>query len=164
MFPSLHSKPLFYSRFRQTHNMSRTLVQKIIKFTLKKYPLSCGKVPDRNLHVSSTCSTFITPREPRGASGEEKKLPAAITRQLEFLTQEIRKASLTTSALSQRNSVSTSYDRNYITEQRALEEYLLDPTDLAGLRMTVRRSANETDPPHRVYWRKDIETKAVAKW
>ena len=30
--------------------------------------------------------------------------------------------------------------------------------------MTVRRSANETDPPHRVYWRKDIETKAVAKW
>ena len=79
------------------------------------------------------------------------------------------------------NSKSTSYDRNYITESRALNEYLLEPADLtggdvpwpewgetdlscAGLRMTVRRSANETDPPHRVYWRKDIETKAVAKW
>ena len=45
-----------------------------------------------------------------------------------------------------------------------MEEYLLDPSDLAGLRMTERRSANETDPPHKVYWRKDIETKAVAKW
>ena len=83
---------------------------------------------------------------------------------MEFLTQEIRKSSLTTSALNHKNPVSTSYDRNYITEQRALEEYLLDSSDLAGLRMTVRRSANETDPPHKVYWRKDIETKAVAKW
>ena len=144
--------------------MSRTSVLRIIKFTYKKYPLSSGKVPDKNLHVSSTCSTFISPREPsRGTSGEEKKVPPTITRQLEFLSQEIRKCSLTTSALSARNSVS-SYDRNYITEQRALEEYLLDSSDLAGLRMTVRRSANETDPPHRVYWRKDIETKAVAKW
>ena len=67
--------------------------------------------------------------------------------------------------MNHRNSKSTSsYDRNYITEQRALEEYLLAPSDLAGLRMTERRSANETDPPHKVYWRKDIETKAVAKW
>ena len=144
--------------------MSGSFVPRIIKFTFKKYPLSSRRVPDRTLHVSST-SPFISRREPSGgASGEEKKFPATITRQLEFLSQEIRKSSLTTSALSHRNSVSTSYDRNYITEQRALEEYLLDSTDLAGLRMTVRRSANETDPPHRVYWRKDIETKAVAKW
>ena len=28
----------------------------------------------------------------------------------------------------------------------------------------VRRSANENDPPHRVYWRKDIEARAILKW
>ena len=28
----------------------------------------------------------------------------------------------------------------------------------------VRRSANENEPPHRVYWRKDIEARAVLKW
>ena len=30
--------------------------------------------------------------------------------------------------------------------------------------MQVRRSANESDPPHRVYWRKDIEARAILKW
>ena len=40
-----------------------------------------------------------------------------------------------------------------MTEERAINEYLLEPGDLTGLRMTVRRSAHEMDPPHRVYWR-----------
>ena len=30
--------------------------------------------------------------------------------------------------------------------------------------MTLRRSASEDDPPHKVYWRQDIEARAVAKW
>ena len=70
-----------------------------------------------------------------------------------------------------------------MTEERAINEYLLEPGDLTGLRMTVRRSAHEMDPPHRVYWRcecylaaglilcsitfivrKDIEARAVLKW
>ena len=142
--------------------MSRSFFPRIIKFTFKKYPLSRRKITDINLHVSSTSST----RElSRWTPGEEKKIQTTVARQLELLTKEIRKSTLTTSATNHRNSKSTSsYDRNYITEVRAMEEYLLDPSDLAGLRMTERRSANETDPPHKVYWRKDIETKAVAKW
>ena len=50
-------------------------------------------------------------------------------------------------------SLSTTCGRNYVTEERAINEYLLEPGDLTGLRMTVRRSAHEMDPPHRVYWR-----------
>ena len=45
---------------------------------------------------------------------------------------------------------STTYDQNYITEERAVKEFLLTAADLQGLRVTVRRSANETDPPHKV--------------
>lgn len=93
--------------------------------------------------------------------GAKQTLLFSFQRQLKSFS-EVR--NLATSVGSQKNSKSTSYDRNYITEIRALNEYLLEPADLTGLRMTVRRSANETDPPHRVYWRKDIETKAVAKW
>ena len=146
--------------------MSSSFVPRIIKFTFKKYPLSRGKVLDKNIHVSCSNSTFPSHRElSRWVPGDEKKFQTTTVRQLEFLTTKIIKSSLTTSAINHKNSKSTSsYDRNYITETRALEEYLLDQSDLAGLRMTERRSANETDPPHKVYWRKDIETKAVAKW
>jgi len=131
--------------------MSRVVVPRIIKFTYKKHPLSCQK----GLLVEYSSSPFQSSREGRS-------IPQfSVLRQLESWANEVRKSSLATSAGEQK---SKSYDRNYITELRALNEYLLEPSDLTGLRMTVRRSANETDPPHRVYWRKDIETKAVAKW
>lgn len=57
-----------------------------------------------------------------------------------------------------------SYDNNFITEFRAINDYLLKPSELAGLRITVRRSPFDNDPPLKVYWRKDIEAKAVVKW
>lgn len=57
-----------------------------------------------------------------------------------------------------------SYDNNYITEFRAINDYLLKPTDLTGLRITIRRSPFEFDPPIKVYWRKDVEHRAKLKW
>ncbi|XP_023336602.1 zinc transporter 9, partial [Eurytemora carolleeae] len=54
--------------------------------------------------------------------------------------------------------------RNYITEQRAINEYLLTPDELSGLRVTIRRSAFDTNIPDKVYWLKDVESKAVQKW
>ena len=45
-----------------------------------------------------------------------------------------------------------------------MKEFLLSIVDLQGLRVTVRRSANENDPPHKVYWRKDVEERAVVRW
>eukprot|EP00088_Acartia_fossae_P060332 TRINITY_DN7222_c0_g1_i1.p1 TRINITY_DN7222_c0_g1~~TRINITY_DN7222_c0_g1_i1.p1 ORF type:complete len:593 (-),score=99.69 TRINITY_DN7222_c0_g1_i1:239-2017(-) len=56
------------------------------------------------------------------------------------------------------------YDRNFITEQRALNEYLLKPEDLRFLRVTIRRSAYDHAPPDKVYWRKDVEARAIARW
>jgi len=56
------------------------------------------------------------------------------------------------------------YDRNFITEKRAINEYLLKAEDLRGLRVTIRRSAFDHAPPDRVYWRKDVESRAVSKW
>jgi len=56
------------------------------------------------------------------------------------------------------------YDRNYVTEKRAKEEFLLEPEDLDNMRFTHRRSAIDDSQPHRVYWRKDIEDRVIERW
>jgi len=61
-------------------------------------------------------------------------------------------------------TTTTSYDRNYITERRARQEFLLEARDMEGLRITHRRSARDDGETHKVYWRKDIEDRAVKKW
>lgn len=57
-----------------------------------------------------------------------------------------------------------SLDRNFITAVRAMNEYLLKPSDLDGLRKTYRRSPYENAPPIAVYLRKEIEVKATQIW
>merc|ERR1719397_699581 len=56
------------------------------------------------------------------------------------------------------------YDRNYITERRAKEEFLLELKDLEEMRFTHRRSAIDDSQPHKVFWRKDIEDKVIERW
>lgn len=55
-------------------------------------------------------------------------------------------------------------ERNYLTAIRAMSEFLLKPTDLVNLRKTKRRSPFENEPPITVYWRKDVEEKALQVW
>lgn len=57
-----------------------------------------------------------------------------------------------------------SLERNFITAVRAMSEFLLKPSDLENLRKTKRRSPFENEPPITVYWRKDVEAKAVEVW
>ncbi|XP_050730739.1 zinc transporter 9-like isoform X3 [Eriocheir sinensis] len=57
-----------------------------------------------------------------------------------------------------------SLERNFITAVRAMAEFLLKPSDLENLRKTKRRSPFENEPPITVYWRKDVEAKAVTVW
>lgn len=57
-----------------------------------------------------------------------------------------------------------STERNFITAVRAMSEFLLKPSDLENLRKTKRRSPFENEPPITVYWRKDVEEKAVQVW
>ncbi|XP_073997153.1 solute carrier family 30 member 9 isoform X6 [Rhodnius prolixus] len=58
----------------------------------------------------------------------------------------------------------TSMERNFITPARAMTDFLLKPDDLKSLKATKRRSPYENEPPITVYWRKDVEAKAIDVW
>ncbi|XP_037967951.2 zinc transporter 9 [Plutella xylostella] len=60
---------------------------------------------------------------------------------------------------------SASYtERNFITPMRAMTEYLLKQSDLETLPKVLRRSPYESAPPITVYYRKDVEAKAIEIW
>ncbi|XP_047989273.1 zinc transporter 9 [Leguminivora glycinivorella] len=60
---------------------------------------------------------------------------------------------------------SASYtERNFITPMRAMTEYLLKQSDLESLPKVLRRSPYEAEPPITVYYRKDVEAKAIEVW
>ncbi|GAB0094802.1 Zinc transporter 9 [Sergentomyia squamirostris] len=58
----------------------------------------------------------------------------------------------------------SSLERNFITPGRAMSDFLLKPTDLESLVKTRRRSPHAAEPPITVYWRKDVEAKAIEVW
>lgn len=58
---------------------------------------------------------------------------------------------------------SASYtERNFITPMRAMTEYLLKQSELESLPKVHRRSPYEAEPPIIVYYRKDVEAKAIS--
>ena len=50
---------------------------------------------------------------------------------------------------------------NTITAIRAMQQYLLSPSDLDGLKKIKVRSPYESGPPIYVYLEKDIESRAI---
>lgn len=62
------------------------------------------------------------------------------------------------------NFALSSLERNFITPNRAMSDFLLKPADLESLQKTKRRSPYEQEPPITVYWRKDVEAKAIEIW
>lgn len=62
------------------------------------------------------------------------------------------------------NFAHSSLERNFITPNRAMSDFLLKPTDLDSLQKTKRRSPYEQELPITVYWRKDVEIKAIEVW
>lgn len=58
----------------------------------------------------------------------------------------------------------SSLERNFITPARALSDFLLRASDLESLPKIKRRSPYEQEPPITVYWRKDVESKAIEVW
>lgn len=62
------------------------------------------------------------------------------------------------------NFALSSLERNFITPNRAMSDFLLKPADLDLLQKTKRRSPYEQEPPITVYWRKDVEAKAILVW
>ncbi|XP_067633367.1 proton-coupled zinc antiporter SLC30A9, mitochondrial [Eurosta solidaginis] len=58
----------------------------------------------------------------------------------------------------------SSLERNFITPARAMSDFLLKAVDLESLSTIKRRSPYEQEPPITVYWRKDVEAKAIGVW
>ncbi|KAM7341852.1 solute carrier family 30 member 9 isoform 2-T4 [Cochliomyia hominivorax] len=58
----------------------------------------------------------------------------------------------------------SSLERNFITPARAMSDFLLKASDLETLPKIKRRSPYEQEPPITVYWRKDVEAKAISIW
>lgn len=58
----------------------------------------------------------------------------------------------------------SSLERNFITPNRAISDFLLKTSDLESLPKTKRRSPYEEEPPITVYWRRDVENKAIEVW
>lgn len=58
----------------------------------------------------------------------------------------------------------SSLERNFITPNRAMSDFLLKASDLDSLPKTKRRSPYEQEMPITVYWRKDVEAKAIEIW
>ncbi|XP_017054303.1 zinc transporter 9 isoform X2 [Drosophila ficusphila] len=57
-----------------------------------------------------------------------------------------------------------SLERNFVTPNRAISDFLLTASDLESLPKIKRRSPYEQEPPMTVYWRRDVEAKAVEVW
>ncbi|XP_036334029.1 zinc transporter 9-like isoform X2 [Rhagoletis pomonella] len=58
----------------------------------------------------------------------------------------------------------SSLERNFITPTRAMSDFLLKASDLDSLSKIKRRSPYEQEPPITVFWRKDVEAKAIGVW
>ncbi|XP_030563487.1 zinc transporter 9 [Drosophila novamexicana] len=57
-----------------------------------------------------------------------------------------------------------SLERNFVTPARALSDFMLTLSDLEKLPKIKRRSPYEQEPPMTVYWRRDVEAKALEVW
>lgn len=58
----------------------------------------------------------------------------------------------------------SSLERNFITPGRAMSDFMLKIEHLEGMKATKRRSPYINQPPISVYWRKDVEAKALEVW
>ena len=95
----------------------------LLKFAFKKYPL---EVRVNSSLVRTFHNNLLVDKVNR--SSNSKLVPS------DALTNLIKHLSSSDNTFSNKP---ISYDRNYISEQRAINEYLLEPLDLQGLRMTV---------------------------
>jgi len=126
---------------------SRQNAYRLLKFAMKKYPLDPGGKFRKLSTLDKVMGNLKLTQPQSQIYWSRKKLSVSFA----LLSKGIP-------------SSESSYDRNYITEERALNEFLLNVDDLSGLRNTDRRSPNESEAPHKVYWRKDIEQRAIKKW
>ncbi|GLH14182.1 AGAP012046-PA [Gryllus bimaculatus] len=100
----------------------------------------------------------------RCLTDEAKKKDSVLEKSVSGNVEEIIKAPVSPKKRKRVDLAAVSLERNFITPVRAMTDFLLKPSDLEGLRKTKRRSPYENEPPITVFWRKDVESKAMEVW
>ncbi|XP_012267832.2 zinc transporter 9 [Athalia rosae] len=114
-----------------------------------------GKVKERPLDTNNEEQISKTkPEKPKEKTSEAIKEDIAAEKPVASPPKKKVRVDLSASSL----------ERNFITPIRAMSDFLLKPADLEMLPKTKRRSPHEYEPPITVYWRKDVEAKAVEVW
>lgn len=128
--------------------------EKFIELTEEKL----GKLKERPLTVEPIVKTDDKKKKDLGkVAGIVDKILADSK---ETATEESKKAKKRLRV----DRSTSSLERNFITPVKAMTDFLLKPTDLESLPKTKRRSPYEFEPPITVYWRKDVEAKALEVW
>ncbi|RLU23218.1 hypothetical protein DMN91_003421 [Ooceraea biroi] len=131
--------------------------QRVIELNEEKL----GKLKERVLDIEAISSTD----EREDEKGEATKLAEKQSESKE--SKEATKDDITSKKAKKKvrvNKSTSSLERNFITPVRAMSDFLLKPSDLESLPKTKRRSPYEFEPPITVYWRKDVEAKALEVW
>ena len=109
-------------------SLNRSTVQ-LLKFAFKKHPL----IPEQSSEhfKRSILGRYLHSSQIRFNSNSLERRIFSNYKELEKLEQFLIKCTYATKASDQDKS--KSYDRNYISEKRAIEEYLLEAGDLKGI-------------------------------
>ncbi|XP_014241145.1 zinc transporter 9 isoform X2 [Cimex lectularius] len=141
-----------------------------LKFYNYLDPLSCLTVVQaRNVTRSRGVRKFPCVRNSSTQppqSPPEQKAAASSQQSMESKTVDMIKEAVS-KAVKKRIRVdltATSMERNFITPAKAMSDFALKPKDLECLKATKRRSPYENEPPISVFWRKDVEAKAIEVW
>lgn len=116
-----------------------------------------------NQHYNLKCYRFLQ----LSASRHNEETPTGTASKMSQSTNEAAKIRGRSGAKDERKKIDFSKiytERNFISPVRAMNEYLLKPSDLEGLRKIQRRSPYEDNPPISVYLRRDVELKALEVW
>ncbi|GIY11571.1 zinc transporter 9 [Caerostris darwini] len=113
----------------------------------------------RYIHLSYTCHKINDSKEGNKKLGTVHEMQNEEPKLVAPSFSEKKKAVRKKMDLTQKFT-----DRNFITPLRAMNEYLLKPSDLESLRKITRRSPFEDNPPIYVYLRRDVEQKSIEVW
>ena len=118
----------------------------------KAKPESIIQQAKAEINDATKTEVLLSPEE------KKKRLEAELKEQLAEKNKELAKKRVRV------DFSRSSLERNFITPVRAMSDFLLKPSDLESLPKTKRRSPYEQEPPITVYWRKDVEAKAIDVW
>ncbi|XP_023246818.1 zinc transporter 9 isoform X2 [Copidosoma floridanum] len=143
---------------QQQTQQENNVMQRIVKLDED----NLGKLKERVLNVEGTSDSTVEKKKldlKDKIKGDEKKLAEDVA------TGSVAKKPPPSVKKKIRVDLSvSSLERNFITPIRAMSDFLLKQSDLESLPKTKRRSPYEFEPPITVYWRKDVEAKALEVW